>query len=74
MVTALANENPVGEVSIMNIVGDLKLKEDGEYLNITYIGREDIARRIEYYIERVNYDGSHEAMIATLEFRVGRKK
>jgi len=69
MVIGLTNENPVGKTSIMGIVGDLKLDREDEYLHITFTGREDIVRRLECYIERVNYDGTHEAMMATLTSR-----
>ena len=65
----LANENPFGKTSIMNIIGDLKLGGNDEYLHVTYTGRKDIARRLEIYMGMVNYDGSHEAMMAALEFK-----
>ncbi len=69
----LANENPLGETSVRGIVGGLKLDMDKEYLIITYTGREDIARRLETYIKMVNYDGSNEAVMATLRFKIRRQ-
>ncbi len=69
----LANENPFGKTSIMNIIGDLKLGGNDEYLHVTYTGRKDIARRLEIYMGMVNYDGSHEAMMAALEFKKNKR-
>jgi len=54
-------------------VGDLRLDVFGKFLQIRYTGREDIAREIEEYIRRVNYDGTHEAMMVTLELKARRQ-
>lgn len=70
----LANEDPNGETSLTKIVGSLKLNLGGEYLFVTYTGRRDITKRIENYIEMVNYDGSHEAMMAAFEFKSRRQE
>ena len=73
-IIALTNEDPNStDVSIMHKIGDLKLDRDGEYLLLTYVGREDIARRLEFYIAKLNYYGSHKAMMAAFEFTEGRK-
>ena len=57
------------EPSTSRIMGDLKLELDDGWLYIEFTGRKDITRGLEEYIERVNYDGTHEAMMASLNPR-----
>lgn len=74
MIVGLCNEDPTGDTSIMDIVGNLRAIMPGRegYLNMIYNGREDIAERLERYQKLVDYDGSHEAMMATMMFGARR--
>jgi hypothetical protein len=65
-VNALAMVKDLVSESSGRVTGDLELELDGGWLNIEFTGREDIARRLEEYIGRVKYDGTHEAMMASL--------
>ncbi len=62
-IRGLANENPFGKTSITKMVGRLRLGNKDGYLIIKYTGREDIAKRLETYIETVNR--TDKAMMAT---------
>lgn len=65
-ILSLANENPLGQPSVMNIVGRLNLVYDKEYIKVTYTGRPEIARRLNIYIEGINNEGSLEAMAVVM--------
>lgn len=52
----------------------LTLTREGEWLCVNFGGRENVAREIKAYIRQVNYDGTHEAMMAALRFKARRNK